>query len=350
MSVSHQDVALAVINFLQSAKGKVAPDFEESLDVAVDCIADAFEVDKSTQKAIVDSKFGGKDLVELLQSVSISTPAPVPVAAAPSSSAVPVHIDADEANLKAEGEKFKTQGNVLMRDRDFQGAVEKYTEALNLFPTNAVYLSNRAAAYSSLHDHESAVKDAEAAIKSEPSYAKAYSRLGLAKYLLGDAKASMEAYEQGLKVEGDKQSDAMKKGYETAKKKVMDELKASSSITPTDSASRGASTPGASTPGAGAGGLPDLGNLASMFGGAGAGAGGAGGLAGLMNNPQIMQAAQQMMQNPDALRNLMSNPQVRQMAESFGLGGAGGEGEGGLGDIMNNPMFQNFMGGNNNSQ
>lgn len=58
-----------------------------------------------------------------------------------------------------------------------------------------------------------------------------------------------------------------------------------------------------------------------------------------------MQAAQEMMSNPQAMQNLFSNPAVRQMAEQFGLGGDNAPD---LSNIMNNPMFNQFMGGRGN--
>ncbi|KAF1792618.1 hypothetical protein GQ600_12501 [Phytophthora cactorum] len=67
-------------------------------------------------------------------------------------------------------------------------------------------------------------------------------------------------------------------------------------------------TPAASAPAGGAGGMPDLSNLASMLGG-----GGGGGLADLMNNPQMMEMAQNMMQNPQMMQmaqNMMQNPDM----------------------------------------
>ena len=63
-------------------------------------------------------------------------------------------------------------------------------------------------------------------------------------------------------------------------------------------------------------------------------------LAEMMNNPQIMQAAQEMMSNPAAMQNLFSNPAVKQMAQQMGLGGENGPD---LSNIMNNPMFNQFM-------
>lgn len=63
-------------------------------------------------------------------------------------------------------------------------------------------MSNRAAAYSQSGQHALAATDALKAVELDPGYAKAWSRLGHARYALGDAKGSMDAYEKGLKCEG----------------------------------------------------------------------------------------------------------------------------------------------------
>jgi small glutamine-rich tetratricopeptide repeat-containing protein alpha len=65
-----------------------------------------------------------------------------------------------------------------MSGKNFDQAVDSYTQAIALDPTNVVYYSNRAAAHSSKGDHMSAVTDAEKAIQLNPSFIKAYSRLG----------------------------------------------------------------------------------------------------------------------------------------------------------------------------
>jgi small glutamine-rich tetratricopeptide repeat-containing protein alpha len=65
--------------------------------------------------------------------------------------------------------------------------------------------------------------------------------------------------------------------------------------------SRGA--PSSSAPGAG--GMPDLASMASMFGGMGGGGGGMPDLATMMKNPQLMQMAQSMMAN-GGLEKLMA--------------------------------------------
>lgn len=342
-SVSNKDIALSIIHFLKSsvAQKEIAEDYAESMDVAIDCIADAYEVDKDDDSKIVDSKFDGKSLAELIK-LSLSGKG---VASAGSSGAVgssstsaPAEVSAD---IKAQADQLKVEGNRAMASRDFAEAIAKYTAAIDLDASSVVYLSNRAAAYSSSSQHAKAVEDAQKAIELNPEFSKAYSRLGLAKYALGEAKEAMDAYKKGLDAEGEKKSDAMAKGYETAKRRVEEDLERSISK-PEEEATETSRSTGAGA-GAAAGGMPDF---SSMFGGAG----GMPDLSQMMNNPQIMQAAQEMMSNPGALQGLMSNPAVRQMAQSMGLGG----GEGGapdLSNLMNNPMLNQFMGrGNNESQ
>ena len=161
----------------------------------------------------------------------------------------------------------------------------------------------------------------------------------------------MEAYEKGIEYEGNGVSEAMKKGYKTAREKVEDDEENKTAEDQAAGSLR--SGPG----GSGAGGTPDLSALAGMMGG-GAGGGGAPNLSSIMNNPMFASMAQNLMSNPDAMNDIMNNPQVRQMAEQFGLGGAGdgagggaGRGAGGMPDLasmMNDPniaeMARSFMG------
>ena len=183
-----------------------------------------------------------------------------------------------------EAEAFKAQGNKSMQQKDYKAAIDFYSKAINLAPTNPIYLSNRAAAYSASHQHAEASTDAELAVAADPKYTKAWSRLGLARFALGDAKGSMEAYEKGIEYEGNGGSDAMKKGYETAKKKVEEEVPIGEDQT--EDAPRG----GTSAPG----GLPDLSSLAGMLGGGRSGGGGGGGMDinSIMSNPMFASMAQ----------------------------------------------------------
>lgn len=255
--------------------------------------------------------------------------------------------------INAEADALKSQGNSAMARKDYKAAIEAYSSALQLTPGNPVYLSNRAAAYSASHQHEEARADAEAAVAVDPTYTKAWSRLGLARFALGDAKGSLEAYQKGIEYEGSGGSEAMRRGYETAKKKV--EQLGGGGGGEDGGGVHGNTTSGGQTrggaPGGGggaAGGMPDLAGLASMFGGGGrgAGAGGAGGmpdLAGMMNNPMFANMAQKLMSNPQLMNNLMNNPQLRQMAENFGGRGGGGSGGAGAGGGGGMPDLNSLM-------
>ncbi|KAK3338162.1 hypothetical protein B0H65DRAFT_313638 [Neurospora tetraspora] len=334
MTTSKQRLALAICDFLNTSltDGTLQADDKDNIDIAVNCIGEAFGVDPS-DKAAVTEAIGSQNLLQIYsvyEKLKQTKPAAASASSStPSSSTAPASSsNGPTEEDKKQAESLKSKGNAAMAQKDYPTAIDFYTQALTLNPGNAIYLSNRAAAHSAARDHESARADAEAAVAIDPKYTKAWSRLGLARFALGDAKGAMEAYQKGIEYEGNGGSEAMKKGFETAKRRV-EELEAQDDAP----ATRGAG-------GAGAGGMPDLSSLAGMFGGGGAGAGagaGAGGgmpdLGSIMNNPMFAQMAQNLMSNPDMMSNLMSNPRLRDMANQF-------QGGGGLPDIsslMNDP-------------
>jgi small glutamine-rich tetratricopeptide repeat-containing protein alpha len=337
-----QRLALAICDFLSTSltDGTLTSEEKDSIDIAINCIGESFGVDPS-DKAAVSSAVGAQNLFQIysvyekLKSASPSKPAGA-AAAAGASAPTPAAAPTDEQKKQAEA--LKSKGNAAMAQRDYPTAIDFYTQALALHPGNAIFLSNRAAAYSAARDHEAARADAEAAVAVDPKYTKAWSRLGLARFALGDAKGSMEAYQKGIEHEGNGGSEAMKKGYETAKRRV-DEIAA-------EEAAGAGSTRGV---GGGGGGSPGLGDLASMLGGAGGGGGGGGmpDFASIMNNPMFASMAQNLMSNPDMMANLMNNPRLREMADSFGRGGGGGMPD--ISSLMSDPsvaeMARNLMGG-----
>jgi tetratricopeptide (TPR) repeat protein len=65
-----------------------------------------------------------------------------------------------------------------MSSKQYDQAIDSYTQAIAIDHTNPIYYSNRAAAHASKGDHLSAVGDAEKAITIDPSFIKAYHRLG----------------------------------------------------------------------------------------------------------------------------------------------------------------------------
>jgi len=356
---SKKRLALAIIDFLNTSlkDGTLQSEDADSVEIATSCIAEGFQVDPTDQTAMKDA-LGGQNLLsiygvyEKLKGKSTastqgansaaegrpSTPSTATAGATPSPS--------QTGGPNEESEKLKGQGNAAMQKKDYQSAIDCYTKALEIAPLHPIYLSNRAAAYSAVSQHEFAKNDAELATAADPKYTKAWSRLGLAKFALGDARGSMEAYQKGIDAEGTGGSEAMKKGFETAKRRVEEEGGDVDMDVDADEIER--SAPGSG--GAGAGGMPDLSSLAGMFGGGG----GMPDLGSLMNNPMMKQMAASMMSNPDMMNNLMNNPRLREMAGRFGGGGgeaaSGGEegapaqggGGGGMPDLasmMNDPSI-----------
>jgi small glutamine-rich tetratricopeptide repeat-containing protein alpha len=359
---------LSIIDFLSTSlkDGTLTADDTESVEVATTCIADAFKIDPNDEAAM-QSAVGAQNLLsvygvyEKLKGRSTASTMGESSAreARPSTPSVPKKDETQPAppatgKPSAEAERLKSAGNAAMQQKDYKTAIEKYTEAISMSPVNPIYLSNRAAAYSASGDHTAAAADAEIAVAADPKYTKAWSRLGLAKFALGDARGSAEAYQKGIEYEENGGSEAMKKGLETAKKRVAEMEKDEENL-PEDDVD---DAPGSTRAAGGAGGMPDLASLAGMFGGGGGGSGGGGAgggmpdLGGLMNNPMFAGMARNLMQNPEALQGLMNNPRLQQMMQGLqGGGGAGagrgGEGGGGggmpdLSSLMNDPNIANL--------
>ncbi|KAJ5086433.1 Small glutamine-rich tetratricopeptide repeat-containing protein 2 [Penicillium alfredii] len=333
---SKKRLALAIIDFLgTSAKdGTLTADDAESIEIAQSCIADTFKVDP-TDEAAVKVAVGGQSLASIYSVYEKLRSKSSPQAGGAAQS----QEDKPKAGAPSpESDKLKSEGNALMARKDYSGAIDQYTKALEIAPANPIYLSNRAAAYSASSQHDKAAEDAELAVSVDPKYSKAWSRLGLARFDMGDYNASKEAYEKGIEAEGNGGSDAMKRGLETSKRKLEEASRA------TEPPSEELDTaPGASR---GGGGMPDLSGLASMLGGGqGGGGGGMPDLGSMMNNPMFANMAQNLMSNPDMLSNLMSNPRLRQMAENFGQGGGMPD----MSSLMSDPniadMARNMMGG-----
>ncbi|RFU32175.1 hypothetical protein B7463_g4190, partial [Scytalidium lignicola] len=259
-----QRLALAIIDFLNTSleDGTLTVDDRESIEVATSCISESFKVDPTANKEPSDQSL--LQIYGVYEKLKSKTSGGASAAAEKSSPNAATSEPTEEQKKEADG--LKSKGNAAMAKKNYPEAIELYTKALELIPSNPIFLSNRAAAYSASRNHESAMIDAEAAVKADPKYTKAWSRLGFARFALNDPRGSMEAYQKGIEYEGNGGSDAMKKGYETAKKRV-EEME--------DEDGEGGET-GSRGAGGGGGGMPDLSSLASMFGGGGAGGGGGG--------------------------------------------------------------------------
>jgi tetratricopeptide (TPR) repeat protein len=143
----------------------------------VQCIGEAFGVDPTDEEqadrlSVKPATLQNIFEVFLKTMDKISSKGQVPPS---TSSATPVSPSAEDKNA---AEKHKQKGNAFMTSKKYDEAIEAYTEATKLDPSNPVYYSNRAAAHSSKGDHLTAAIDAEKVIEIDPKFTKGYSRLG----------------------------------------------------------------------------------------------------------------------------------------------------------------------------
>lgn len=66
---------------------------------------------------------------------------------------------------------------------------EKFSQAIEIDPSNHVLYSNRSACYASLRDFDNALKDAEKTTEIKPDWSKGWARKGAALHGKGDLGA-----------------------------------------------------------------------------------------------------------------------------------------------------------------
>jgi small glutamine-rich tetratricopeptide repeat-containing protein alpha len=178
----------------------------------------------------------------------------------------------------------KEEGNQLLLKKQYDAAVKKYSEALELSgtgPNSHLYYCNRAAAYFHLENFDKALEDCSVAVALVPDYAKAHARAAQASLKLGDNEGARASAERALELESDN----------SVAKSVLKAVGSS-----------------------GAAGGSEMDAMANMMGGMG----GMGGMAELLKgmDPAMMQSLSGLAKPgggmPD-IGSLMSNPAVMQM-------------------------------------
>ncbi|KAK0453173.1 activator of Hsp70 and Hsp90 chaperone [Armillaria borealis] len=100
------------------------------------------------------------------------------------------YIDPEKSHIARE------EGNSQFKSGDFAGAVKSYTESIKRDPTDARGYNNRAAAYTKLVALPEALKDANEAIKIDPSFVKAYIRKSNILFSMRDYAKALEAIQE----------------------------------------------------------------------------------------------------------------------------------------------------------
>ena len=115
----------------------------------------------------------------------------------------------DESKI-ALANQLKDEGNKLLVLFKYSAAADKYSEAIDLNPSDPIYYANRAQALIKLESFGSAIQDADAAIKLNSGYIKAYYRRASANFNLGKTKLAKRDFERVIKI-APNDKDALKK-------------------------------------------------------------------------------------------------------------------------------------------
>ncbi|KAM3540235.1 hypothetical protein ARSEF1564_006846 [Beauveria bassiana] len=121
----------------------------------------------------------------------------------------------------ASADELKALGNKAIADKNFDDAIDKFTQAIAIQPENHILYSNRSAAYASKKEWDLALKDAEKTTEIKPDWAKGWGRKGAALHGKGDLLGANDAYEEGLK--HDANNAQLKSGLASVEKAMQQE-------------------------------------------------------------------------------------------------------------------------------
>lgn len=295
-------VVFSIMRYLQDQikSGQHSSDSVESLEVALDCIGQVYHLDLASQEDTATYSIE-KSLEEIF-----STAAP----SVPSSSA------------KRQAEAFKTQGNVHIKNGEVDKAVECYSKAIELDPTNATYFCNRAAGLIKQQKLDEALEDCRKSLVLNPDYARAHGRMGYVYSTQGQYAEAKKSFTEATRL--DPENASYKENLTAVEQQLGPQPQGGQQGAPPPSSSSG-SGGGRGMPGLGGMNIgsiisnPRFMNMAStlmsqpgfqqLAGGMMQNmAGGNSGPEGMM--PQVMQMAQEMQQNnPELFQNLQQQAQ-----------------------------------------
>jgi len=81
-------------------------------------------------------------------------------------------------------DELKSKGNAALQAENYSEAIDFYTQAIAVDPSNHILYSNRSAAYAKVGKFSESLKDAEQTVSLKPDWPKGYSRKGAALELL----------------------------------------------------------------------------------------------------------------------------------------------------------------------
>ncbi|WP_218082224.1 tetratricopeptide repeat protein [Anthocerotibacter panamensis] len=117
------------------------------------------------------------------------------------SSALLSPADAQLVSTPIDSTLLVQQGTDRFDRKDYQGAIEAYTQALSLNPNNALAYYNRGSARAiSLQDYTGAIADYTRALRLNPSMAEAHYNMASAHLALGDRQAALQNLKRAAEI------------------------------------------------------------------------------------------------------------------------------------------------------
>lgn len=102
-----------------------------------------------------------------------------------------------------------SEGNNFFKAKNYEAAIDKYSDAIALDPSDVTFYSNRSACYAALNRWQEAAEDGRQCIMADKNFVKGYFRQALALQNLGNLDGSLEAVKRGLGI--DSQNADLKK-------------------------------------------------------------------------------------------------------------------------------------------
>ncbi|CCH44638.1 Heat shock protein [Wickerhamomyces ciferrii] len=115
-------------------------------------------------------------------------------------------------------DELKAQGNAAFAAKDYEKAIEFFSKAIEIAPTNHVLYSNRSASFASLKQFDKALQDAQKTIEINPTWAKGYSRVAAAYHGSNQLDDAEKSYQKALELDSsNKQAQDGLKSVQAAK-------------------------------------------------------------------------------------------------------------------------------------
>lgn len=95
----------------------------------------------------------------------------------------------------------KSEGNTFFKNKTYDEAIAKYSEAIGMDSSDVTFYSNRSACYAALEKWEEAAADGRQCIMTDKSFVKGYFRAALGLQKLGNLEAALDAVKRGLGID-----------------------------------------------------------------------------------------------------------------------------------------------------